>query len=292
MLPVKVGFCIAYDWEMLRYSIPLVYKHANSICLSLDANRVSWAGEKFDFNSSQFQSFISEIDTEKKISVLEEDFYNLGLSPMQNEVGQRNRMADFLGKGGWHIQLDCDEYFTNFELFVRFLAEARVIRSERTNICCGLITIFKKVSNGFLIVDRREKCRIETIAVATTKPLYEYGRRNGYFNYHTAFNILHQSWARSEEDILIKVKNWGHKNDFDIDQFIAFWKSLNSQNFDTVRNFHPIDPGQWPALKFVEARSIENLIAPSKFIDIVNFSKLDLAIRNSRIVSKIKSIIK
>ena len=291
-MEVKIGFCVAYDWEMLKYSLPLVYTHADRICLSLDGDRVSWAGEKFHFDETQFQSFLTLIDTQKKIYVLEESFYLTGFSPMQNEVRQRNRMAESLGKGGWHIQLDCDEYFIDFNQFVQFLQESRNVRFKKTNICCGLITIFKKVSNGFLIIDRRDKYHIEAIAIATTEPFYEYGRRNGHFNFHTKFQILHQSWARNEEDILLKVKNWGHKNDFDAMRFLGLWKSIDENNYKQIINFHPIQALQWHSLRYIRADSIEDLIAKIRTLKIKTYSNWELALKNSRLFSKINAVLR
>ena len=64
---IKVGFCVAYDWELLRHSLPLVYADADIICLSIDKKRRSWAGASYQWNSESFQNFIQSIDTKKKI---------------------------------------------------------------------------------------------------------------------------------------------------------------------------------------------------------------------------------
>src|SRR6478609_4788130 len=114
---IKVGFCIAYDWYLLEYSLPLIYDASDTICLSIDANRTSWSGLKYSFDEEGFHALINRIDAKRKIQSLEENFHNASLTPMQNEIRQRNRMADFMGEGGWHIQLDCDEYFIDYEGF-------------------------------------------------------------------------------------------------------------------------------------------------------------------------------
>ncbi len=112
---IKVGICVAYDWYLLKYSLPLIYAEASSICLSLDKDHVSWGSESYFMNDDEFEKLISEIDTDKKIKVLKEDFHSSQMSPRENEVDQRRRMAKFMGRGGWHIQIDCDEYFLNFK---------------------------------------------------------------------------------------------------------------------------------------------------------------------------------
>jgi len=241
---IKVGFCIAYDWKLLYYSLPLIYDQADVICLSLDSHRISWGGEKFQFDEKEFKTFVTGIDLNQKIRVLEDSFYLPELSPMQNEVRQRNKMAEFMGDEGWHIQLDCDEYFVEFKSFVAFL-KGNQTQSGSTNICCIWITLFKKLSNGFLLINPQRKASLETVTVASRKPQYRYGRKNGNFNFYTNYRILHQSWARSEEDIKQKISSWGHKNDFNGDQFIDFWKSVDEANYKTAKNFHPIDPPQW-----------------------------------------------
>ncbi len=275
-LAIKVGFCVAYDWILLRYSLPLVYDRANVICLSLDQNRVSWGGEKFEFDERPFRAFLREIDTQKKIIGLEESFYKPELSPMENEVRQRNIMAEFMGIEGWHIQL----------VFVQFLKTDAPRLSA--NICCAWITLFKKLPNGYLIIDPQKKTRVETIAVASTSPRYQYGRKNGYSNFYTKFKILHQSWARAEIDIVQKINNWGHKNDFDAKRFIDFWKSLDESNYKEALNFHPIDPPIWPSLRFVPSSSIEELIRITP--PFYSFSTWDLRLKNSKVLSKIKQL--
>src|SRR5947209_19632592 len=119
--PIKVGFCVAYDWNLLRYSLPAVYNHADVICLSVDKNRKSWTGRSYSFDSDRFHEFLRANDPLKKIRLYEDDFSISTLSPMENEVRQRNLIAEFMGKDGWHIQLDTDEYFNDFRGFVSYL---------------------------------------------------------------------------------------------------------------------------------------------------------------------------
>lgn len=48
-LQIKVGFCVAYDWNLLHVSIPKIYDDADVICLSIDKNRRSWAGLRYSW---------------------------------------------------------------------------------------------------------------------------------------------------------------------------------------------------------------------------------------------------
>ncbi len=252
---IKVGICVAYDWEYLRYSLPLVYEEADQICLSLDVNRTTWSGNPFSFDEVSFRNFIGEIDRQNKIVILEESFYAPDRTPMQNEVYQRNRMGSYLGQGGWHVQLDSDEYMLDFPGFVKYL---RSLKSDRKlNVCCPWHTMFKKVDRGMLFVVNDE---IEYIAVATRWPRYEYGRRNSNFNIKTNFLLVHQSWARPMEEIRQKLENWGHRDDFDTQKFFEQWCVLSEDNFMDWQDFHPIEPKTWRGLILVEGGNLQEIL--------------------------------
>ena len=62
-MKINVGFLVAYDYELLKTSIPLIYKEASSITLALDVNRQTWSGNTFKIDSSFF-SWITTFDTE------------------------------------------------------------------------------------------------------------------------------------------------------------------------------------------------------------------------------------
>lgn len=288
---IKVGFCVAYDWNLLRNSLPLIYTHSNSICLSLDRNRVSWGGEKFDFDEQSFSSFMKEIDQDRKIRILEDDFCLAGQSAAENEVTQRREMAKFLGDGGWHIQLDADEYFIDFFSFTKFLFSLPK-RNYSYNVCCRLITLFKQSPGGFLIVDPLNVGNAEYIQIASLTPSYLHGRRNGHFNLYVNFSIVHQSWARSDEEILQKLKNWGHINDFNTHDYFTFWKTVTEENHLAVKNFHPIIPARWPSLRFVKASSISDFMVELNQFRLPKLSSVQSIVKNSRLISKIKQLLK
>jgi len=287
--PIKVGFCVAYDWYFLKNSLPLVYDHADTICLALDKDRISWAGKKFDFDEVKFKELISNIDLDGKIQLYEDDFHLTTLSPMQNEVRQRNKMAEFLGVGGWHIQLDADEYFVDFSDFVEKLQKYK--GTAKVNICVPWVTLFKQTQNNWLYVDACDTSLIEYIPVATKYPQYEYGRRNGYFNYKLNHILIHQSWARTLEEIKQKISNWGHKNDFNTQYFLEFWQSLNELNFSEASNFHPIVPHLWPSLKLILGSSVQDVVNHLKKYPPSLINDKELKRQNSLIRSRLKAFL-
>jgi hypothetical protein len=277
---IKVGFCVAYDWNYLAYSLPLVYKESDAICLAIDKDRISWAGNRFEFDEDGFQALVKQIDVESKITIYEEDFHILELSPMQNEIRQRKLMAEQLGADdGWQLQLDSDEYFLNFKGFVQYLKKIKPRRA--INVCCPWITLYKRIDEGFLMVNPKSFKQIEFIPIATNVPKYEHGRRNGHFNHHTDFAILHQSWARSKEEVWQKLNNWGHRDDSDINAYFKLWDNATIKNYKTYKDFNQVNPSLWPSLEILPLKREENIL---KLIE--SAIKLPLKINNLNLKKK------
>jgi hypothetical protein len=291
---IKVGFCVAYDWALLRRSLPLVYKDADVICLSIDSNRKSWSGSPYSFDAPAFFKFIQEIDVEKKIDVYEDSFYKPEHSPIENDNYQRTLMAARMGKKGWHIQIDSDEYFLDFTAFVQYLRKMNpnpTGQEKPINVNCNSVSIIKSVNTGYLIVDN-SKTVWESMPFATNCPVYLNARRNGHFNHTSPFFVIHETWAREESQLKQKLDSWGHTSDFlDKQAYLSFWKSLDETNYSTVQDFHPLQPGDWHALMFVKANGINELINQVRENPIFAVGKFRLLFRNSRNVHRIKKLL-
>lgn len=286
---IKIGFCIAYDWHLLELSLPLIYEEADIICLSLDKDRISWSGNRYTWDESGFRALIQRVDTKGKIIVQEEDFHLSHLTPMQNEVRQRQMISERLGTGGWHLQLDTDELFIDFEGFVRQIKAIKINR--KFNVVCPWITLYKQDTDGFYYVKPERFREIETIQVATKWPTYEFGRRNGYFNYVVNFPILHLSWARSREEIREKLTNWGHRNDADKKRFdfvFQEWEALNMHNYTGYKNLHLINPPMWPRLGFIPAGSVKELLLTANNSISLPIGAMQLKLKNSIWISRFR----
>jgi len=283
---------VAYDWYLLEHALPLIYNAADMICLSVDKDRISWSGHPYAFDTTAFQQLVARLDPDKKIRVIEEDYHLPDLTPMQNEVRQRNRIAQHFGPGGWFVQLDCDEYFLDFDGFVEYLRSLTSRRTKRANVACAWIILYKQTPEGFLYVDPVDKTKTEFMQIATREPGYEYGRRNGNFNIITNFAILHQSWARSREEIRDKIYNWGHSTDFDKEKYFAAWEGFDAANFATAKDIHPLQSGLWPRLNFVKGKTIADLLKNFPTHTMPAYSTVDLFFRNSRLFSKLRSLLK
>jgi hypothetical protein len=254
-LTCAVGFLVAYDYDLLKCALPLIYKEASYIVLALDKDCRSFSGNQFEV-SIEFFEWVKKFDIQKKILWNRGDFYQPHIAPLEVETLTRNRLFDVLTETvDWYVQLDSDEYFIDFNGFKRWLSEydCRDINAIKVY----LKSIFKQGKNGFYTVGSLT----ESVVVACRKPLYQSTRHPVGEQYEFApFTILHQSWARKDAEVQFKLSNWGHKNDLAAAKFYKLWSSCNQTNYRFYRYFHPLHPPLWPFLEFVPASNIETLI--------------------------------
>lgn len=256
-----MGYLVAYDYEMLKLSLPTVYNAADKIVLAIDKNRLTFAGQPFSIDPSFFD-WLDGFDTKKKIAVYEDVFYQRGLTGSQIETRIRNLLAQKMGEGGWHVQVDVDEYFVNMnELVAQLRALEKTTGNNKITVMAYLSSIFKIADGGYYMIGNPEK-----FALATNHPVYESHRYNDAENERVTVNHLlaHQSWGRTEAELKTKLVNWAHRDDFDTEAYFRFWKSLNRDNYSYVKNFHPMKPSMWENLLFIEAGSIAELLAKMK----------------------------
>jgi len=295
---IKTGFCVSYDWEFLKNSLPRVYESSDVICLAIDKNRRSWSGEKYDIEDDKFYAFVESIDKDKKIILYEDDFSLSSLDSRGNCNRQRMMIANRLGIGGWHVQVDSDEYFLDFKGFTEYLIQLNPNPSgaeKPFNVLANWIPLIKKLDEGFLMVDFGGELP-EMAPFATTCPNYERARHNGYFNRLSPFYVLHETWARGEAELWYKINNWGHASEELSAQeqkmsYFEWWKSLNVSNYQMAQNVHPANPPEWPALTLEKGANIDELIDHMK-APIFPLSSFRLAVRNNRNIARIMHWIK
>ncbi len=283
---IKVGFCVAYDWQLLKISVPLIYQHADLICFSIDSQRKTWSGIPYDFDQNDFETWINQIDLKKKILIFEGNFSNTVLSPLQNDNLQRNEMAKIMGPGGWHIQIDADEYILDFAGFCEYLKRLDPDpihgRKKGVNVCINLIPLLKFLGKGYIAAGADEN--YEVAPFATNLPIYHAARRNGHFNHISPFFALHETWARDEKVLWDKLNSWGHRDDFNKESYYKLWQALDEANYKYIKNFHPIKGDTWPFLYFLPATSQEQLISFVKHSAPWKVKNLKLMWRNSRLI--------
>ena len=253
---IKAGILLSYDYKYLQICLPLIYncKDLNEIVLALDENFTTWSGEKFTIPDEFFQ-WLKDFDTENKITLYKDSFYVKELSPMQCETRERRMIAEKMGSCDWYIQIDGDEYMPDFSGFVNRLKEISAQNSEERLLVTGkFVTLFKQTGRDvFIVTPVKEHCWL-----ATNTPDYEYARVvKDYRHIATDFLVIHQSWARENAEIEQKIRNWGHKNDFDVEAFYQQWKRLSASTYTTFKNFHPLNPAEWKSLVKISGYTIE-----------------------------------
>lgn len=257
-LQIKVGMLVSYDYQYLKYSLPPVYEYADRIVLAVDKDNKTWAGNDI-YISGDFWQWLKDFDQKNKIEIYRDSFYEKDLTAMQCETRERNMLAKYMGDGGWHIQLDSDEYFVDFKHFVDFLCYVDKKKKYIDTVGIEWLFIYKKTLNGYLVIN--ETTSTTPVPLATKKPRYLVARqlaKSRTLLYPQ--RLIHDSWARTEQELWQKLTNWGHNCDFDTEGYFHFWKAIDEKNYMFVRNFHITVPDYWQSLFFIKAGNIEQLL--------------------------------
>lgn len=252
---VKVGYLISYDYEYIKNSLPFIYDDVEYIAIALDINRRTWVGQPF-YIPDTFFGWLQDFDKDNKIHLYEDDFCDLNLTPMQCETRERNMLSEFMGTGGWHVQIDADEYFIDFKGFKNYLTRYVDYDTEQV-LLLPFYTIFKEDNTGFFIVKDAE----EYVPVVFNNPKFIRARYTECQKTHVIPSpILHQSWAKDESQIRKKIENWGHKNDFDTDKYFQLWKFVDSYTYKRLKNLHPLVEDGWKTLEYIPTTKITELV--------------------------------
>jgi hypothetical protein len=279
MKKIQVGFLVSYDYELLKTAIPFVYNEADTIYLAIDENLKTWKGDAFEIANSFFD-WIKDYDSNNKIIIYKDAFYVPSLSTMECEVRERKLLSEKMGESNWCIQLDADEYFIDFKDFVTYLRshESWLSPSKKpVQIAAFLYNMYKKVEGGYLLVEEPTR-----VLVTTNKPDYRVGRKAKQRIIYTRYAVLHECLSRTEADLRLKLKNWGHNTEVN-SEFLDKWLSVNETNYKEKENFFYIEPEKWRHLIFIKGNTIDELkrnllqsgeVLPSKtFVLFKNFGQ-------------------
>ena len=267
MNKIQVGFLVSYDYELLKNSLPRVYEDADTIFLAIDINRKTWKGDTFEIQPNFFK-WIKTIDIQSKIVIYEDDFYISDLTSMQCEIRERKMLSKKMGIGNWLIQLDADEYFLNFKNYIKYLRkyDRFLIHPEKKQIQIAgfLINMYKFTDDGLLFVKKPTR-----VLAATNYPSYKVGRQTKQRIIYTTNILWHETLSRDEKSLEYKLKNWGHDCDIDLKGFMDKWRTVNSSNYTTMRNFFFMNPKKWKELQFVTGENMEEVsrnLDPNKYL--------------------------
>jgi hypothetical protein len=272
MKKIHVGFLLSYDYDKLKKSIPPVYKEADAIFIAMDHKNRTWSGETFEVDPAFFE-WLEIFDVDNKIQLYKDDFYDASLIAIENDNRERHMLSLKMGIGNWLVQIDSDEYFVDFANYVKDLRrfDNYLDNPEKKNIqiAAYLINLYKYTDNGVLFI--KEPTRG---VIATNYPNYKVARNTRKRIVYTQNILLHESIARDEAELVLKLDNWGHNIEVqDKEAFLEKWRTTNKSNYKERENFFYIEPEKWKHLEFCEGNTIEEIrkninlegIMPSKF---------------------------
>lgn len=256
MKKIQVGFLMSYDYEKLKYSIPPVYKEADTIYLALDNKQRTWKGNRFEIDEDFF-TWIETFDTDKKIKIYRNNFYIPELSTLQNDTRERYLLAKEMGIGNWLIQVDADEIFIDFKAFVNTLKKNNSYLNNPVKtpiqIAGFLINIYKYLDNGILYVNEPTK-----VMLATNYPNYKRARNTKQRIIYTNNILLHECLSRTEKELKFKLENWGHSHEIN-SEFLPKWKKANETNYKELKNLFYLDPTIWKGLGYMPSKNLNKI---------------------------------
>ena len=263
------AYVLAADPAWLETSIQSYYDIVEKIVVSYDRNKVGWTGRALPIDECIDRA--KSVDKDKKMEFAPGNFAILSNSPMENETRQRREALAQAGEADWVLQLDTDEVVTKPSSLLKRLA------ALPASVSCArwpMRSFFQRSVDGrYLEVCSRWRGHMEEyfpIAVRSGATLFEARNtfkdtvtlRSRTFSIESLSNassrlardetMLHFSWVRSQEQMLRKLQSWGHSRDFDTERYYREIWSRAPTEWSRLRDFHPLTPATWPALRRVK----------------------------------------
>ncbi|SEQ16457.1 hypothetical protein [Epilithonimonas lactis] len=253
---IALSILVSYDYEFLMKALPLIYPYVSFVLIAIDKNRKAWKGDSFEI-PDDFFTWLKNIDTDRKINIFEYEV-DYTLPSIVIETYLRNEMGKRCPPSDWYMQLDTDEYIINPEKIFQELEKIKTDPQQQTMVYTKVLPMFQSDENNHFVIDI-----FEEFPMLTNIPKYDHARISNTAEKKTAdLLFLHQSWDRKAEEVMMKIKNWGHNNDFDTISFFNFWQSINYDNYKYIKNLHPFAPSKWPALIAIP-KNESNIVNPS-----------------------------
>jgi len=197
-----------------------------------------------------------------KVELLPLEVAGKHADPIQAELEMRNAGLVAASDGAtWVIQLDTDEVMVDFGELLRLLDAAP---ASARGVQWPMRTLYRRlVGNWYLEICSRSRSRAVNeypgaIAVrAGTEVAFSRFPSDGVISpaAGSVTPILHNSWGREPDETLRKVRTWSHSSDEMVSYYYEVW--LPSRwRWPTMRNFHPLNPRKWPALRPVHVGSL------------------------------------
>ena len=247
---------ISYDSHYLASSIVKYYKYVDEIILGLDESRITWSGNNFVFNESELWEELKQIDTEGKISVIEDNFHKSRIA-IENDNFERNYLKNHCSND-WILSIDADEQLLNAKDFFNRFCTIASRYAQKTDFCMTWATPYKIIDDTVLVIANEDNTPFlgENQSVLTHKNnTYTYARwtdlsAQGANRVQTPLLALHWSLCRDRKDLHQKIHNIGHSDIVENDPFYKIWEQVTLDNYHELRNFKTSGLGgaQWPKL--------------------------------------------
>jgi len=191
------------------------------------------------------------------VVIYEDDFYVPTLNAIENDTRERHMLGLKMGIGNWLVQVDSDEIFIDFEKFVKKLRkyDSYLINPEKHPIqVAGFhVNVYKYLDQGMLYVEKPSK-----FLLATNYPNYKYAKNTKERIIYDDAYVLHEGLARTEEELRMKLANWGHKHEIN-GTFLDKWLMANETNYHTIKDVFYLDADTWPELGYFPSSNLEDL---------------------------------
>lgn len=268
MIKKSVISLISYDAEYLPNSIKRYYSYVDEIILGLDSERITWSGNKFQFDEGKLWDSLRSIDTDNKISVVEENFHKSKVA-IENDNYERNFLKDQCSYD-WVFSFDADEELLNpKEFFQKFCPISKKYMQEY-DICMNWVTPYKQINDITLLICNNDGTPFfgENQGVVTYKNnTFVYARwtdksASGKNRIQSPLVALHWSLCRTKKALHEKIHNIGHSDIVEKDPFYQIWNQVTLDNYSSMKNFKTSGLGgaQWPRLIAIETDKLEQFI--------------------------------
>src|SRR3990172_12116193 len=169
MIKKSVISLIAYDASMLPASIRSYYDYVDEIILGLDEKRVSWSNHLFSFNESALWEELKQIDTQQKITIIEDNFHKSKVA-LENDNYERNILKSHC-TNEWIFSFDADEELINAkEFFYDYLPYVEPYY-KKVDLRFSWFLPYKVVDDCYLVIANEDGSffRGDTQSFVTTK---------------------------------------------------------------------------------------------------------------------------
>jgi hypothetical protein len=266
MLKKSAISLISYDASYLPKSIASYYDYVDEIVLGLDKDRITWSGNKFTFNADLLFAQLAELDTENKISIIEEDFHQAKVA-IENDNYERNFLKAQCTHD-WIFSFDADEQLLNAKEFFYNFCPIVERYADKVDLCMTWATPYKIIDDTVLVIANMDDTPFygENQGVATHKnSTFNYARwtdksASGANRSQTPLIALHWSLCRTKEDLHQKIHNIGHSDLVETDPFYQIWNTVTLENYKELHNFKTSGLGaaQWPKLLAMPLAQLES----------------------------------